>query len=257
MIVWIKKVRYPISNYFRFQPIDPDTLVYSNEEDDEDVKSLKNSTEKFSRKITLPISSERVLKSEHRKSKNGREKYVSRKEVVPIKISDGGERNVWEGKDLDNISPLIKRLLIDTYKNHTIEEKLKRKRSSRSRKNTDVTYEKDIKETRRRYSDSVHNKWQSALRQKLDRNSSKPVSKILYNDKVYNVKYSSIGNQNVRVLRNTPSKKPFTPLTRQRSQSLEENDDSKQNHSKLNHAWKEVSSKFIVITYSYILLIGN
>ena len=163
-----------IPNFIRFQPIDPDTLIYSNDEEDEE--HIKVISEKISHDSQLKTSSNSGSTSENRVSKSQRVKQVSKKIAIPINAKNRQENSVLAGKDLDSVSPLIKRLLIDTYENHKKEEKLIRIRGSRRRKSNNLGYDNVAAEDDKRLiSISSVNKWRSNLNRETSRNTWKQV----------------------------------------------------------------------------------
>ena len=156
-----------IPNFIRFQPIDPDTLIYSNDEEDEE--HIKVISEKISHDSQLKTSSNSGSTSENRATKSQRVKQVSRKIAIPINAKNRQENSVLAGKDLDSVSPLIKRLLIDTYENHKKEEQLIRIHGSRRRKSNNLGYDNGL------ISISSVNKWRSNLNRETSRNTWKQV----------------------------------------------------------------------------------
>ena len=171
-----------IPNVIRFEPIDPDTLIYSNdEEDDEHIQVI---LEEHSRDTQLKTSSNSGSTSENRNTKSRRVKQVSRKPAIPISWKNKPENSVLAGKDLDSVSPLIKRLLIDTYENHKKEEKLNRTRGSRRRKSNNLGSDNIvIEDDRRRVSISSVNKWRSNLYRQTGRNTWKQVRRSVKESK--------------------------------------------------------------------------
>lgn len=232
MITGITHVAYLISHCFRFQPIDPDTLVYSNEEDE--VENVQNNSENSPKNLQLHGLSNECANLENRKTRNRRDERFSKKEfdVAPA-TKNRRDNDVFAGKDLDSISPLIKRLLIDTYKNHTKQEKSKRIRASRSRKITRVPYDSyQVDENTRKISVSNYNKWQSAICNEKENNITKRMKRSPHEDTDFIGKSSRSTDQNDKSLRRKLSEKSYLKkqvspkhilqrLMHPRSQSLE------------------------------------
>ena len=121
--------------YFRFHPLELDTLVYSNEEEDENSKYSRNNSKSISKYFQKDIADEAGINLKSHSYGRGKESGSSHKnherDVSPVQHAP---TDVLSGKDLDTVSPLIKRLLIDTYRNHTKQRKSKHKKSSRNTK---------------------------------------------------------------------------------------------------------------------------
>ena len=119
--------------YFRFHPLELDTLVYSNEEEDENSKYSRNNSKSISKHVQKDIADEVGINLGSHSYRRGKESGSSHKnherDVSPVQHEP---TDVLSGKDLDTVSPLIKRLLIDTYTNHTRQRKSKHKKSSRN-----------------------------------------------------------------------------------------------------------------------------
>ena len=118
---------------FRFHPLELDTLVYSNEEEDENSKYSRNNSKSISKHFQKDIADEAGINlgshSYRRGTKSGSSHKNHERDVSPVQHEP---TDVLSGKDLDTVSPLIKRLLIDTYTNHTRQRKSKHKKSSRN-----------------------------------------------------------------------------------------------------------------------------
>jgi hypothetical protein len=238
-------VKYLISNCFRFQPIDPDTLVYSN--DEEDGENLPSGSEQSPNNFQLPNSSNRCSKLENRKSRIRREKNASNKELVPT-ITTRHENDLFVGKDLDSISPLIKRLLIDTYKNHTKQDKSKRIRASRkSRKSTNSYCVEDDVSNTRKVSSSNYDKWRSALSRNTHDNIPKYMNSGFdeHQDDI-GKSYRSI-NQPDTIARKSSSQKT-SRLSRQRSQSYEQSPHSDRSQAKSYPERPKVRTEHVCIS---------
>ena len=116
-------------------------MVYSNEEEDDDVSN--NDTEKV-----LHIPQEQSpggksgIKLEKQKGHNRKEKRTTKCAAVKTKSYSNHGEEILAEKELDSINPLIKRLLIDSYKNHAKQNQTKSKRVSRSKKGTSTTSNK-------------------------------------------------------------------------------------------------------------------
>ena len=167
--------------------------------------------------------------------------------MVPT-IKNRHENDLFAGKDLDNISPLIKRLLIDTYKNHTKQDKSKRIRASRiSRKSTHSYCVDDDVSNTRKISVSNYNKWQSALSRTTRDNIPKPMKNRFdeHQDDIGKSKRSI--NQSDKITRSTSSQKA-SRLSRQISQSHEELPNPDWNQAKSYPGRRKVRTEYMFIS---------
>lgn len=154
-------------NSSRFQPIDPDTLIYSD--DDENGEAIHASAVNIHRNAFVKRLSNFGLKSDDSACKNRRLKQVTRKVVLP-KGAKKWQDNVLSGKDLDSISPLIKRLLVDTYENHKKQQKHYRSRGSRRRKSNIFGCDNIAEDDKRRVSITTVNKWRKNVNRSAGEN---------------------------------------------------------------------------------------
>ena len=155
MVTLVEKI-YFITKYFRFQPIDPDTLIYSNDEDEG--QSNPNPIERV---LQLETPNKTGSLAKNQTFKNRRFKQVTRKVSLSRRSKNDLGNDVLGGKDLDSISPLIKRLLVDTYEhNQKKQEKLNRSQISRRRKSNIFGSDQVVEADTRRIARSI-NKWQS------------------------------------------------------------------------------------------------
>ena len=110
-------------------------MIYSNEEEDENSKYSRNNSKSISKHVQKDIADEVGINLGSHSYRRGKESGSSHKnherDVSPVQHEP---TDVLSGKDLDTVSPLIKRLLIDTYRNHTKQRKSKHKKSSRNTK---------------------------------------------------------------------------------------------------------------------------
>ena len=110
-------------------------MVYSNEEEDENSKYSRNNSKSLSKPFQKDIADEAGINlgshSYRKGTKSGSSHKNHVRDVSPVQHEP---TDVLSGKDLDTVSPLIKRLLIDTYTNHTRQRKSKHKKSSRNTK---------------------------------------------------------------------------------------------------------------------------
>ena len=114
--------------------------------------------------------------------KNRRLKQVTRKIVLP-KGTKNWQDNVLSGKDLDSISPLIKRLLVDTYENHRKQQKHYRSRGSRRRKSNIFGCDNIAEDDKRRVSLTTITKWRKNLNRYTDQNNHKHATESYGNSK--------------------------------------------------------------------------
>ena len=215
-------------------------MVYSNDEDEEGPPAPCGS-EKVSRKFRLESSEDNVNKLEKRKTKFHQESSGEKKGLITVIANAQIENDVLAGKDLESISPLIKRLLIDTYKNHTKQEKLKRGRSPRKRT---VTLSIDSKNHSVKASNSNRSKWRNVLDgQKYtslqNEKSSHEISKLSRKSSENLIAFDRGSTKTIR-------EKPLQ-ITRQRSKSLENlHCGSLKNYSRLSPVKNKV---FIIVKF--------
>ena len=194
-------------------------MIYSD--DEENGNNIHLSSEKIARNSRIKRLSNYALKSEDPVNESRRLKRVSRNLVLPKSAKNRQAKNVLSGKDLDSISPLIKRLLVDTYEHHKREQKSSYNRGSRRRKSNIVGCDNTEEDNRRRVSLSTVNKWRS----NINRDTCQPILK--------NIDQSN-GENNQENCNTSKCKVPSKVITRersagkqgtlhkQRSQSLEE-----------------------------------
>ena len=106
------------------------------------------------------------LKLAKRNIKNGKEKRIANRKTFQTKPGHMQEEDILAGKDLDSISPLIKRLLIDSFENHAKQEKSRSKRVAENRKCTPATYSKTTKYHDDQSKISTSKKWRNSVKAK-------------------------------------------------------------------------------------------
>ena len=166
-------------------------MIYSNDEDED--QSNLNPIERVEH---LETPNKSGSPAENQTFKNRRFKQVTRKVSLSRRSKNDLGNDVLGGKDLDSISPLIKRLLVDTYEhNQKKQEKLNRSQNSRRRKSNIFGSDHVIEVDARRIARSI-NKWQShRISQKLQpsRNASTRNKPPIARGELCNQKSQSLG----------------------------------------------------------------
>ena len=104
MTTQLSNISNIIPNVIRFEPIDPDTLIYSNdEEDDEHIQVI---LEKHSRDTQLKTSSNSGSTSENRATKSRRVKQVSRKLTLSF-VFQTNLKQEYQGEEIYFFQVLI------------------------------------------------------------------------------------------------------------------------------------------------------
>ena len=193
-------------------------MIYSD--DDENGEAIHASSENIHRNAFVKRLSNFGLKSEDFASKNRRLKQVTRKIVLP-KGAKNWQDNVLSGKDLDSISPLIKRLLVDTYENHKKQQKHYRSRGSRRRKSNIFGCDNIAEDDKRRVSLTTVNKWRKNLNRYTGQNIHEHASESYENSKKKSCSATNDVTSSQRDARKKSAGESGT-ICKQISQSLED-----------------------------------